>query len=359
MGLISSKVERINQKVMAVPMLNLSVGSGGALGARQSDTSPASFAGDYVPIAVFYVESHAYVHMIKQNGLSRFIHPASLRESVFSGGRMLWHPDFFTPPIGTSEPRLKAKIVPPQSPVVSLLFRPFPNNTVEIRLARAISEQDLSGRTAHTVSAAEWSAGTSPTVEVEGMKHTVTQKPSADWKQIQPPSPEPPLSTYEIGASTMLRVSLNLGPGTGMQQGATGEFAFAGEYVPIEISSNNAAQTAIMIKRADVREAAMRGSPGSLYHPDFFFPPLLGGKGGPKQIPGKLKPSAPVVTIVRPLASNAGAEFTFSRVKSDTAKTQSAKVTTRGRSYNVEIEGIPFSVTLIPDRTRVSLPGFQ
>jgi hypothetical protein len=177
-------------------MLSLSVGSGGVLGMRQSDTSPLAFAGEYVPIAVLYVDSHVYIHMIKQNGTSKFIRPVHLTKSVFPEGRMLLHEDFFEPSTvnSSSEPRLQANMIPPGSPVVSLLFRPFPNDKVEIRFARVVSEKQLSDRSERIVSSADWSAHRLPTVELDGTTLTITQKTSRDWRQVGPLlPPKPPL----------------------------------------------------------------------------------------------------------------------------------------------------------------------
>jgi hypothetical protein len=363
MGLISSKVERINQDVMAIPMLNLSVGSGGALGARQSDTLPTSFAGDYVPIAVHYVDLHAYVYMIKQNGGIPIRSVALIESVVFQKERLHYHPDFFarstTPSENPEPPRLKGGLVPPNSPVVSLVFRPFPSETVDIRFARVVSESKLSDVAQRmNVGVAAWNCGTLPTIAIDGTTLTITQKNGKDWRPGPLPRgptlpPKALVTQQELGANMILLLSVNTSPWVGMQQGATGELSFAGEYLPISIAASVSAVTIVMMKRngrTPVRETAMgdirtAGGDRTLYHPDFYLAPS--GKGAPTPIPGKRQASAPVVTIVRGLTPNA--TIKFGRVKSDAGTVPVAEATAPldGRGFPVKIEWLQFTATLI------------
>jgi hypothetical protein len=116
-----------------------------------------------------------------------------------------------------------------------------------------------------------------------------------------------------------------------------------------------------MVKRAGVRETAMVevGSPEqrTVYHPDFFDPPLIGGKGAePRQKPGVIRGGAPVVTIVRDLTPNAPSIVRFARVKSDTdtEKVPVTQATSRGE-FMIVIDGMQLTVKSIPDRRRITV----
>lgn len=95
-----------------------------------------------------------------------------------------------------------------------------------------------------------------------------------------------------------------------------------------------------------------------VYHPDFFFPPMLGGNATPRQKP--IRPGSPLVTIDQELTLKTPAVFRFARVKSDTEKAQVAQGTSREPNFAIAIEKIQFNAGIIRRggiSAQVSLPS--
>lgn len=351
--------------VMAVPMLTLSVGSGGSLGMRQSDTSALAFAGAYVPIAVYSTDLHVYIFMIKQNGAEPIPNVPLEDSAVFQKDRLQWHPKFFEPPSGNSAPRLRKNAVPQNHPVVSVLLRPFPSETVEIRFHRVVNETKLTDITKLIVSSAAWNCGKLPTVDIDRATLTITQRNSTEWADVQPPPRPPyirpfetlrPVATHEeLGARRMLRLSVDRSSPSS-RMGAfrrPAGYAFAGDYVPIVITAEEKGVSMVMVNRAGskpVRETAMSesGPPErrTLFHPDFYVAPVPGGPAGPRPIPGALQANAPIVSIVR--SGDHNELVRFGRVRGNlNATAPVAEVSASGPQFAIELDGLQLTGTWV------------
>ena len=329
------------------------------------------FEGQYLPIhylaSVPTNDKGSFTFMlVKQGGRSGNISSNMKPVPSPAGSKVVCNPEFFYN--GTSP--IPGK-VPQRSPMVKVTIEVAIVNSrmtskVTVIAAPSITSLTLSKPVATWVlDAAGWTTAGITTSEAETLSNEEYYwMPKAkfsfrqdfhdlrDLRTLGPKVPEkasrPLLTHEELGSKKLLRLSL-AGPGLGMQQNATGEFAFAGEYVPIAIFTNNFVFQRVMIKRNGVRDTPMSefGPPDQrvVYHPDFFFPPMLGGTATPRQKPGLIPARSPLVTIDQELTPNTPAVFRFARVKSDTAKVQVAQGTAREPNFAIAIESINFNVS--------------
>lgn len=333
------------------------------------------FEGQYLPI--HYIASVPHTNdkgsftfmMVQQGGASGYIASNMQPFPSPAGSNIVCNPDFFVS--GTSPPQPIPGKVPEGSPMVKVTIEvKMANSRVTSRVtviaAQSITSLTLSNPVATwTLDAAGWTTASITTREAETFSNEVLNwQPKArfalrqdfqdlrDLTNLGPKVPEeasrPLLTHEELGSRTMLSLSL---PGLGMHQGATGVFDFAGEYVPIAITTNNFVSQRVMIKRngrTPVRDTPLSefGTPDQrmVYHPDFFFPPMLGGNAKPRQKP--LPPGSPLVTIDQDLTPNTPAVFRFFRVKFDTEKAQVALGTSREPNFAIAIEKIQFNVSI-------------
>lgn len=337
-----------------------------------------TFEGQYLPI--HYIASvptndkgSFTFMMVQQGGRSGNISSNMKPFPSPAGSNIVCNPEFFVS--GTSPPQPIPGKVPQGSPMVKVTIEvEIVNSRVTSRVtviaAPSITSLTLSKPVATWVlDAAGWTTAGITTSEAETLsneeyywmpkaKFSLRQNfhDLRDLRTLGPKAPEkasrPSLTHEELGSKTLLRLSL-AGPGLGMQQNATGEFAFGGEYVPIAIFTNNFVSQRVMIKRngrTPVRDAPMSefGPPDQrvVYHPDFFFPPMLGGNATPRQKPGLIPARSPLVTIDQELTPNTPAVFRFARVKSDTERVQVAQGTAREPNFAIAIESIKFNVSL-------------
>lgn len=348
------------------------------------------FEGQYLPI--HYIASVPPTNekgsftfmMVQQGGASGYIASNMQPFPSPAGSKIACNPEFFFS--GTSPPQPIPGKVPQGSPMVKVtievkMVNSRVTSTVTVIAAPSITSLTLSKPVATwTLDAAGWTTAGITTREAETFSNEQYHwQPKAkfalrqdfqdlrDLTNVGPkPAPAGPKFTHEeLGSRTMLSLSL-AGPGLGMQQGATGEFAFAGEYVPIAIFASALVVQRLMIKRngrMPVRDAPMNeiGTPDGrvVYHPDFFLPPMLGGNATPRQKP--LPPGSPLVTIDQELTLNTPAVFRFFRVKFDTGRFQVAHAAPREQNFAIAIEKIQFNVGIIQRggiSAQVSLPSF-
>ena len=337
-----------------------------------------TFEGQYLPI--HYIASVPPTNdkgsftfmMVKQGGTSGYIASNMKPFPSPAGSNIVCNPEFFVS--GTSPPLPIPGKVPQGSPMVQV--------TIEVKMvnSRVTSTVTVIAATSTTplllsqpvatwrLDAAGWTTAGITTREAEtfsnepygqGAKFALRQnfQDLRDLTSVGPkPAPARPLLTHEeLGSKTVLRLSL-AAQGLGMQQNATGEFAFGGEYAPIAIFASALEVTTVMIKRAGgtpVRETAMiehalSAKQRMLYHPDFFYPPVVGGKASPREIPGLIRARAPVVSIVRNLTPNAQSVIRFGRNKSgQIVPVTELAVPAIARSFTIKIEWLQLTGTWI------------
>ena len=292
------------------------------------------FEGRYVPIyhsaSVRQDGGGSMIFMlVKQDGTSGRVssylkHFPSPKDSI-----TVCNPDFFVE--GSTPPQPKGNKVPQGSPMVKVTMEVKEvngavNATVTVDAATSITPLLLSRPVVSwRFDAAGWTAAvreaTALSFEPNGRPATFwLRQDFKEYRDLRDSGrpPQPLLTHEQLGSKSMLRLSL-AGPGLGIQQGATGEFTFVGEYVPISIFANALEVTTVMIKRNGVRDTPMSefGPPDQrvVYHPDFFYPPVVGGNARPREIPGLIGARAPVVSIVRNLTPNAQSVISFGRGK--------------------------------------------
>ena len=301
--------------------------------------------------------------LVKQDGTSGRVssnlkHFPSPKDSI-----TVCNPDFFVE--GSTPPQPKGNKVPKGSPMVKVRMEVKKANgavTAEVIVDAATSITPLllsRPVVSWRFDAAGWAAAVR---EATALTYEQNGRPATFWlRQFfkdysdlrnsgkeQPPS-KPMLTHEQLGSRSMLRLALS-GPGLGMQQGATGEFTFVGEYVPISIFASALKVTTVMIKRnglTPVRDTPMIEHALSggrmLYHPDFFYPPVVGGNATPREKP-VIRARAPVVSIVRNLTQNAQSVLSFGRFQSGQIVPVTAlAVPAIARTFTIKIEWLHFT----------------
>lgn len=353
------------------------------------------FEGQYLPI--YYCASvrptndeGSYVYVLVQQGAgSRFVSSTMTPFPSPAGSKTACNPDFFVE--GSFPPRAVSGKVPGGSPIVvvtidmrrvnmpatyavtvaaytsnpALVFAPPPGGPLLPGTAIATWRLDAAGwaeaATAREVTTMSIESGGAPSAKL------AFRQDFQEHRELRTLGPKPRRTHEELGAYAMIR--LFVGRGLGMQQGATEGNAFAGEYVPVAIFTDEVRATTYMSKRNGAMPALERPMSEAwtpdgrvLYHPDFFYPPQQGEPGAQRPIRGSLKPNAPVVSLRRDLTATEQAEMILSRVTADTEPLQNAARVTqltlrRGETPTTMVDMIPLTVTHIPDRRLPSAPA--